>query len=78
MGLFSRLRKDEPTSLGPGSVRDEIVLGDPEKAGVDPSRANLETAKSDPLPLQISPEIEKRVIRKLDRRLISLVFVLCQ
>jgi hypothetical protein len=54
----------------------DFTARDPEKEGA------VENQYADQVPpsadaIRIDAEIEKRVVRKLDKRLISLVFVLC-
>ena len=56
------------------------AVGDPEKAEYnhEDNGNGLKTANDDALPAHVSPEIEKRLLKKLDRRLVSLVFGLCR
>jgi hypothetical protein len=78
MGIFSRFQKDDSTPLGDESTTRAPAHGDPEKAEDISLGTRLEISNNEALPPQISAEIEKRVLKKLDRRLVSLVFGLCQ
>ncbi|TVY24197.1 MFS transporter [Lachnellula hyalina] len=82
MGFLSKFKKDEPSSVE-HPVEDSTAIStaapnDPEKAEV----ITMENGNQTPLPLptsppHIDPALEKRVVRKLDKRLVSLAFVLC-
>jgi hypothetical protein len=76
MTIFSRFKKDEPSSAEDPEV-SAAAPGDPEKAEAI-AIENGSQSPNIPSPTRIDPELEKRVIRKLDKRLVSLVFVLCK
>jgi hypothetical protein len=76
MTIFSRFKKDEPSTLEDPAV-SAATPSDPEKAEAM-AIENGNESPNVPSPTSIDPELEKRVIRKLDKRLVSLVFVLCK
>ena len=72
MGLFSGvLRNAPPTATDP--VKDSI--NDPEKAPIPIQEEDA--TSTPPTRHHVSPEVEKRVVRKLDFRFTSLVGFLC-
>ena len=72
MGLFSGVVKDAPpTATDP--VEDSA--SDPEKAPIPVQQEDA--APHTPAHHHVSPEVEKRVVRKLDLRFTSLVGFLC-
>lgn len=76
MAIFSRSKKDNPSSVENSSI-NAAAPTDPEKA----EAMAIENGRQSPIapsPTYIDPELEKRVVRKLDKRLVSLVFVLCE
>lgn len=77
MAIFSRFKKNDPSSTVADPAASGTVSSDPEKA----EAMAIENGNPNPGPLspaRIDRELEKRVIRKLDKRLVSLVFVLCE
>ncbi|TVY38865.1 MFS transporter, partial [Lachnellula subtilissima] len=77
MGFLSKFKKDKPSSVEDPAAISTAPPNDPEKAEV----TTTENPKQIPFPLptsppQIDPALEKRVVRKLDKRLVSLAFVL--
>ena len=72
MGLFSGvIRNAPPTATDP--VEESII--DPEKAPIPIQEEDA--TLSPPARHHVSPEVEKRVVRKLDMRFTSLVGFLC-
>jgi hypothetical protein len=80
MGFLSKFKKDEPSAAGAGDLAAVSPAASPD----DPEKADamaIENASQTPVAPSsphIDPELEKRVLRKLDKRLVSLVFVLCK
>lgn len=75
MGLLSKSQKAEEDVSGDSPEGRIPSPNDPEKAEMAIEGDN-QTSVPATAP-QIDPELEKRVVRKLDKRLVSLVFVLC-
>ncbi|KAF4627811.1 hypothetical protein G7Y89_g10341 [Cudoniella acicularis] len=76
MGLMSRFKRDTPRTLADLTAQNVAPPNDLEKfdsGGVEHRSRDANIVDS----TQVSAEIEKRVIEKLDRRLVILVFVLC-
>lgn len=74
MGFFSKT-PDDPGAIGPAPAPDI----DTEKQDV----SQIELGDGDAnvpgmVPFHVTPEMEKRVVRKLDRRLVPLVMGLCK
>ncbi|EPE25325.1 MFS general substrate transporter [Glarea lozoyensis ATCC 20868] len=77
MGIFSRFRSDDAGSSPDHEIaRKNNIHGDPEKATDNSLETRLEDSTTNQLPPHEFAAIEKRVLKKLDRRLVSLVFVL--
>ncbi|TVY57273.1 High-affinity nicotinic acid transporter [Lachnellula cervina] len=77
MGFLSKSKKDEPSSVEDPTALSTAAPNDPEKA----EAITMENGNQSPIPLPTSPPhivpaLEKRVLRKLDKRLVSLAFVL--
>lgn len=70
------LFKSRGMSPNENSTTTGTIAGDPEKAVATQNSHGAQTEPSADS-VRIDAEIEKRVIRKLDKRLISLVFTLC-
>ena len=72
MGFLDRFTKAPPPTVT-NSVED--AASDPEKAPIPTEQEDV----SSPVPARhrVSPEVEKRVVRKLDFRFTSLVGFLC-
>lgn len=77
MGFLSRFEKKVPsTADNPAAINTAARLEqDPEK--LDISQVDAEGQSPNGVPYQVTPEMEKRVLRKLDSRLVPLVTVLC-
>lgn len=76
MAIFSRFKKNDPSTVENPAI-SAAAPSDPEKAEAI-AIENGNQSPNPPSPTRIDPELEKRVIRKLDKRLVSLVFVLCK
>jgi hypothetical protein len=74
MGLLSKLETKVPsTAEDPAVINTALRLDqDPEKHGI----AHLE-GEGGRTEVHVTPEMEKRVLRKLDTRLVPLVMTLC-
>jgi hypothetical protein len=69
MGFWNRLTREAPPT-----VTDPAV----EESNTDPEKAIDETVEvTSPAGHHVSPEIEKRIVRKLDLRFTPLVAFLC-
>ena len=78
MGFLSRFEKKVPSTAEDVAAIETAgrLDQDPEK----PEISQLERDGNSPngAPSQVTPEMEKRVLRKLDSRLVPLVMVLCK
>lgn len=79
MSPFSKFRKAPlPPTVGEQAAVEIPSQGDPEKG----QNEKLEGRDGSPdvatIPSHVAADIEKSMVKKLDRRLISLVFVLCK
>ena len=78
MGFLSRFEKKVPSTADDPAALDAAAHldRDPEKHEI----SQLEQDGGSPnraAPYHVTPEMEKQVLRKLDRRLVPLVMVLC-
>ena len=76
MGFLSKFKKNEPSMAEYPAAVSTAAPNDPEKA----EAMAIENGNQSPVPASpphIDPELEKKVLRKLDKRLVSLAFVLC-
>ena len=78
MGIFSKFRNNDSASLEHERTREDHVQGDPEKVADTALENGLDNSDIAPIPPHQFAAVEKRVLKKLDRRLVSLVFVLCK
>lgn len=78
MGFLSRFEKKiPPTADDPAAIETAARLAqDPEKHEI--SQLERDGDSPNGTPYHVTPEMEKRVLRKLDRRLVPLVMVLCR
>ncbi|TVY86254.1 putative transporter, partial [Lachnellula willkommii] len=78
MGFLSKFKKDEPPPVEDPTAISTAAPNDPEKAEViTMENGNQSSIPTPANPPPIDPALEKRVLRKLDKRLVSLAFVLC-
>ena len=75
---FSQIFRNDAQATAEDENTVKVPTGDPEKAEIAPTSDKFEIPNGASLPPHISAEIEKRVVKKLDRRLVSLVFGLCE
>jgi hypothetical protein len=77
MGLLSRFEKKAPsTADDPAAINTAARLEqDPEKN--ETSQLERDNENPNRTPYHVTPEMEQRVLRKLDTRLVPLVMVLC-
>jgi hypothetical protein len=74
MAFFPSLPKKKPTATEPPAVAIATAnVPDPEKEAID----HAETLRTAVIP-RMDPTIERRVVRKLDWRLIPIVMGLCK
>lgn len=78
MGLLSRFEKKVPsTADDPAAINTAAHLErDPEKHEISQLERDGESPNG--TPYHVTPEMEKQVLRKLDRRLVPIVMVLCR
>lgn len=71
-------QKDNSGSFNANGMSMSPPHGDIEKEGNQPVGDQLDYQDPQGLQIQNSPEVEKSLVKKLDRRLVSLVFGLCK
>lgn len=72
MGFLSKFEKKEPPTAETPAATAHF---DPEKQNMPIESQNESSTPREAF--QVTPEMEKRVLRKLDTRLVPLVMVLC-
>jgi hypothetical protein len=74
MGFLSRFEK-VPSTMEDSAVVAAALQIDTEQQGVGQVKSGNDNANG--IPFHVTPEMEKRVVRKLDKRLVPLVTGLC-
>jgi hypothetical protein len=77
MGFFSKLGSNVPSGPENSMANNQAVNIDTEKQ----ETAELDSRDTGPrgaIPFTVTPEMEKTVVRKLDKRLVPLVMGLCR
>jgi hypothetical protein len=77
MGFLSKFQKKVPsTADDPAAIEIAAHLDqDPEKHEISQLEGHGDSPNG--APFHVTPEMEKRVLRKLDKRLVPMVMVLC-
>lgn len=78
MSPFSKFRKGPLPTVGEEEAVENLPQSDPEKGENEKLEGRDGSQDVATIPSHIAAGIEKSMLRKLDRRLISMVFVLCK
>lgn len=78
MGFLSRFTKEIPPTVDRNAAINEVASPDAEKQNVAQFEDGQHVPGDDPHHVYMSREIEQRVLKKLDRRLVPLVMGLCK
>ena len=73
MGFFSKVGKPAPSTANDPAALDIATHSDPEKQVV----GEIEAGNDSPIVPHVTPDMEKAVVRKMDKRLVPLVMGLC-